>query len=202
MHQGKATRQWYGEDFGDLSRTAPAESVQFSNVVVGDKSLARGISEKESGRADPLHDGQLVNYLRCSLFTYRFRILEKQNWLPMSQIFSPLLALISRCFCFSRILQSEATSPYWRRPQTDHATPGFPRSEAWPRRCSVSHIIVMSLGRRRISWLFFKAVRAGLAVGTSISKSIREERVRRPPDGKTANRPRPRDAMGVVRLPE
>jgi hypothetical protein len=72
MHQGKATRQWYGEDFGDLSRTAPAESVQFSNVVVGDKSLARGISEKESGRADPLHDGQwliicVAHFLRIDL---------------------------------------------------------------------------------------------------------------------------------------
>jgi hypothetical protein len=180
MHQGKATRQWYGEDFGDLSRTAPAESVQFSNVVVGDKSLARGISEKESGRADPLHDGQLVNYLRCSLFTYRFRILEKQNWLPMSQIFSPLLALISRCFCFSRILQSEATSPYWRRPQTDHATPGFPRSEAWPLRCTVSHIIVMS---PQVSWLFLKA-RAMRPYPDRYGLS--EQR------GKTANRPRPR----------
>jgi integrase len=30
-----------------------------------------------------------------------------------------------------------------------------------------------------ISWLFFKTVRAGLAVATSISEAIREERVRR-----------------------
>jgi hypothetical protein len=30
--------------------------------------------------------------------------------------------------------------------------------------CTVSHIMVTSSGSRRISWLFFKAVRAGLEV--------------------------------------
>jgi hypothetical protein len=102
-------------------------------LLAGHRSLTRGELRKKSTWADPLGGGRLVNFLRCSLSAYRFRILEKQNWLQMSQIFSPLLALISRWFCFSRILQSEATSPYWRRPQTDHATHGSPRSEAWPR---------------------------------------------------------------------
>jgi hypothetical protein len=44
----------------------------------------------------------------------------------------------------------------------------------------------------QVSWLFLKAVPAGLALATIISKSIHEERVRRPPDGKTANWPLPR----------
>jgi hypothetical protein len=42
----------------------------------------------------------------------------------------------------------------------------------------VSEIPWVSSGRGRISWLFFKAVRAGLAVATSLSRSIRKERVR------------------------
>ena len=36
-------------------------------------------------------------------------------------------------------------------------------------RCTVSHIMVTSSGRGRISWLFFKAVRAGLAVAKRAS---------------------------------
>jgi hypothetical protein len=39
-----------------------------------------------------------------------------------------------------------------------------------------------SSGGCRISWLFFKAVRAGLAVTTIISEAIGEERVRPLPD--------------------
>ena len=51
-----------------------------------------------------------------------------------------------------------------------------------PSSCTVSHI---TIAPPPFSWLFFKAVRAGLAVTTSLSDVRSEQR------GKTANWPRP-----------
>jgi hypothetical protein len=49
--------------------------------------------------------------LKRLLFRYQdTRVLEKQNWLQMSQVFFCIRTLIIRLFCFSRIL-SEAASP-------------------------------------------------------------------------------------------
>jgi len=47
-------------------------------------------------------------------------------------------------------------------------------------------------GGCQISWLFFQAVRAGLAVTKTHILLIRVERVRQPPDRKTANWLRPK----------
>src|ERR1700751_4678636 len=56
--------------------------------------------------------------------------------------------------------------------------------------CTVSHIIVTSSGRRRISWLFFKAVRAGLAVA-------KRPYLREPGGGGTEKQPTGRGPGGL-----
>jgi hypothetical protein len=63
------------------------------------------------------------------------RILEKQNSLRMSQIFSCIRTIVIRWFCFFKDSPSEAASPRRRCSQPDLDTPTPRRSEArlrWP----------------------------------------------------------------------
>src|SRR5208282_3358298 len=68
------------------------------------------------------------------------------------------------------------------RPQCDYVK--VPRCFFNRWECTVSHVMVMS---PQVSWLFFKAVRAGLAVKRPYLDSYGPSEQR----GKTANRPRP-----------